>query len=99
MPTNHLDLARWKPDFVDVSFYKMFGFPTGVGALLVRKEKLPLFHRAAFFGGTVEFVGVGMQTHVLKEDHAGFEDGTVDYLGIPGVEIGLRFINEVVALQ
>ena len=42
VPTNALDLSQWKPDFVDISFYKMFGLPTGVGALLVRKEKLPL---------------------------------------------------------
>jgi molybdenum cofactor sulfurtransferase len=26
-----VDLQRWKPDFVTLSFYKMFGFPTGLG--------------------------------------------------------------------
>ena len=36
VPTNRLDLGRWKPDFVVLSFYKMFGYPTGVGALLAR---------------------------------------------------------------
>ena len=30
-PTNRLDLGRWGPDFVSLSFYKMFGFPTGIG--------------------------------------------------------------------
>ena len=55
VPTNALDLGLWRPDFVDVSFYKMFGLPTGVGALLVRKEKLPLLRRKAFFGGNVEY--------------------------------------------
>ena len=33
-PTNRLDLAAWHPDFVPLSFYKMFGYPTGVGALI-----------------------------------------------------------------
>lgn len=33
VPTNRLDLARFNPDFVALSFYKMFGYPTGVGAL------------------------------------------------------------------
>ena len=34
--TNRLDLSAVTPDFVTVSFYKMFGYPTGVGCLLVR---------------------------------------------------------------
>jgi molybdenum cofactor sulfurtransferase len=29
--TSHLDLSIHKPDFVTLSFYKMFGFPTGLG--------------------------------------------------------------------
>jgi len=37
VPTNRLDLSRWHPDFVPLSFYKMFGYPTGVGCLLARK--------------------------------------------------------------
>ena len=34
---NSLDIATCRPDFVAVSFYKMFGFPTSLGALLVHK--------------------------------------------------------------
>lgn len=30
VPTNRLDLSKYKPDFVTMSFYKMFGFPTGL---------------------------------------------------------------------
>jgi molybdenum cofactor sulfurtransferase len=40
VPTNPLNLTEVSPDFVVVSFYKMFGYPTGVGALLVRKTAL-----------------------------------------------------------
>lgn len=29
--TNLLDLSKFKPDFVTISFYKMFGYPTGLG--------------------------------------------------------------------
>lgn len=29
--TSHLDLSRCSPDFIPISFYKMFGFPTGLG--------------------------------------------------------------------
>ena len=38
-PTNRLDLSRWHPDFVDISFYKIFGYPTGTGCLLARKSR------------------------------------------------------------
>lgn len=40
VPSNRLDLSRWHPDFVPISFYKMFGYPTGVGCLLARKAAL-----------------------------------------------------------
>ena len=40
VPTNRLDLGRWHPDFVALSVYKMFGWPTGVGCLLARREAL-----------------------------------------------------------
>ena len=38
VPTSRLDLSVWKPDFVPISFYKMFGYPTGIGALLARRD-------------------------------------------------------------
>src|SRR5512146_1305184 len=37
-PTSRLDLGRYHPDFVPISFYKIFGYPTGVGALIARRE-------------------------------------------------------------
>lgn len=37
VPTNRLNLAAVRADFVSVSFYKMFGYPTGVSALLIRR--------------------------------------------------------------
>ena len=94
-PTNRLDLRAVTPDFVTVSFYKMFGYPTGVGCLLVRKEMLPRLRRPWFAGGTVNFVTVQGRMHVRSPGEAGFEDGTLDYLGIPAVEIGLRHLGRV----
>jgi molybdenum cofactor sulfurtransferase len=44
-PTNRLDLSLWKPDFVPLSFYKIFGYPTGVGVLLARRQVLTKLHR------------------------------------------------------
>jgi len=95
VPTNRLDLREVQPDFVSVSFYKMFGYPTGVGCLLARKSALAQLRRPWFGGGTVNFATVQGAMHVLSPGEAGFEDGTLNYLGIPAVEIGLRHLAQV----
>jgi selenocysteine lyase/cysteine desulfurase len=95
VPTNRLDLQRVSPEFVCVSFYKMFGYPTGVGCLLVRKSVLPKLRRPWFAGGTVNFATVGGVRHLLAPGEAGFEDGTLNFLSIAAVEIGLRHLASV----
>jgi selenocysteine lyase/cysteine desulfurase len=95
VPTNRLDLSRVKPDFVSLSFYKMFGYPTGVGALLMHKSMVEKLDRPWFAGGTVNFVTVQGKKHYLSANEAGFEDGTVNYLNIPAVEIGLQHLEEI----
>ncbi len=95
VPTNRLDLQRVNPDFVSVSFYKMFGYPTGVGCLLVRKSALARLRRPWFAGGTVNFATVGGRRHLLSPGEAGFEDGTLNFLSIAAVEIGLRHLERI----
>jgi len=94
-PTNRLDLGRVKPDFVPLSFYKMFGYPTGIGALILRKEKLGILHRPWFAGGTITVVSVQGDKFYMADGHTAFEDGTPDYLNIPAVEIGLKHIESI----
>ncbi len=95
VPTNKLDLSEIAPDFVVLSFYKIFGYPTGLGALIARREALGKLQRPWFAGGTITVASVQASTHYMAEGHAAFEDGTVDYLNIPAVEIGLRHIADV----
>lgn len=95
VPTNRLDLAAVQPDFVCISFYKMFGYPTGVGALLIRRAAVRKLQRPWFAGGTVNFASVQGQAHVLIPDEGGFEDGTLNYLSVPAVEIGLRHLQSI----
>ena len=95
VPTNRLDLHTVSPEFVCVSFYKMFGYPTGVGCLLVRNSALGTLRRPWFAGGTVNFATVGGTRHLLAPGEAGFEDGTLNYLSIAAVEIGLRHLASV----
>jgi len=95
VPTSSLDLKTVHPDFVTISFYKMFGYPTGIGALLIRKSVFAKLRRPWFAGGTVNFASVQGQAHVLSPNEAAFEDGTLNYLSIPAVEIGLRYLQAI----
>ncbi|MCG6955110.1 MAG: aminotransferase class V-fold PLP-dependent enzyme [Gemmatimonadetes bacterium] len=94
-PTNRLDLGSVDADFVCLSFYKMFGYPTGVGALIARREALARLQRPWFAGGTVDFVSVEHRVHQLRNDASAFEDGTPDFLGIAAVPVGLDFLRSV----
>ncbi len=95
VPTNRLDLSRWHPDYVVLSFYKMFGYPTGVGALLARRPALRKLHRPWFAGGTISWASVLADSHTLSPGSEGFEDGTLNYTSLPAVEIGLDFLDSV----
>jgi len=95
VPTNRLDLKQVSPDFVTISFYKMFGYPTGVGCLLIRNEILPLLKRPWFAGGTVNFATVKGRQHILAPREAAFEDGTLNFLSIPAVEMGLDRLDRI----
>lgn len=95
VPTSSLDLDAVHPDFTCVSFYKMLGFPTGVGALIARKEALARLRRPWFAGGTVEYVSVQGRTHRLRLGAEAFEDGTLNFLGIIAIPPGLAFLRDV----
>jgi molybdenum cofactor sulfurtransferase len=94
-PTNRLDLSRWTPDFVVQSFYKIFGYPTGVGCLLARKTALAKLRRPWFSGGTITVASVQGDKYYLAEGPTAFEDGTIDFLSLPAVEIGLDHIQAI----
>jgi molybdenum cofactor sulfurtransferase len=95
VPTNRLDLGRWHPDFVALSFYKMFGYPTGVGALVARRPALAKLHRPWFAGGTINVASVQADRFVLAAGVAAFEDGTLDFANIPAMELGLDLLESV----
>ncbi|GHP01089.1 aminotransferase class V-fold PLP-dependent enzyme [Reticulibacter mediterranei] len=100
VPTNHLDLSVWHPDFVPLSFYKMFGYPTGIGCLLARKSALAKLRRPWFAGGTITLSSVLAADETgagfyLTPGEAGFEDGTINYLMLPAIEIGLRYLEAI----
>jgi selenocysteine lyase/cysteine desulfurase len=97
-----VDTAAYAPslrecpaDFAVLSFYKLFGYPTGVGALIARREALARLHRTWFAGGTVLYASVAADRHRLRPRHEGFEDGTPNFLGLAALDAGFALLDEV----
>jgi selenocysteine lyase/cysteine desulfurase len=95
VPTNRLDLGTVKPEFVTVSWYKVFGYPTGIGCLLARRGALARLRRPWFSGGTIWGVSVQGGWHRLVDDETAFEDGTLNFLAIPDVITGLTWVDDI----
>ena len=90
--THPLNLSECEADFVPVSFYKMFGYPGGLGALIARRDALAELRRPWFSGGTVDYVSVQHGSHQLRAGHEGFEDGTPDFLSALALPAGFGML-------
>jgi len=95
VPSNPLSLRAHAPEFVVLSFYKLFGYPTGVGALVVRNDALRRLRRPWFAGGTVDFAAVQNEMFQLKDDAEAFEDGTPDFLNIAALPAGFELLETI----
>jgi selenocysteine lyase/cysteine desulfurase len=94
IPSHAFSLRRCPADFVALSFYKLFGYPTGVGALVARRDALARLRRPWFAGGTVLYASVSADRHLLRARNEGFEDGTPNFLGIAALEAGFDLLGE-----
>jgi selenocysteine lyase/cysteine desulfurase len=92
VPTSSLSLTQVPADFVAISYYKMFGYPSGVGALLARRQALAALQRSYFAGGTVQIVSVQNDVVRARPGSGAFEDGTPNFLAMPAVCDGLRWL-------
>jgi selenocysteine lyase/cysteine desulfurase len=104
VPTGQLNLRKFYPDYVPLSFYKMFGYPTGVGALLLRKtaiyqaddsQRHNFLQKPWFAGGTIFAVSALGGWHINLRGYELFEEGTPNFLSIPAVTAGLEYLQKV----
>lgn len=94
--TSPLNLEATHPDFVTVSFYKMFGFPTGLGALIVRNASSHVMLKTYFGGGTVSVSLPTQPFHVARPTLSErFEDGTVAFLDIISLQHGFDTLQNL----
>lgn len=94
-PTSTLSLKDYQADFIAFSFYKMFGFPTGVGALCASRDALQLLKRPYSGGGTFDSIAWDAPWKVLKPAPAMYEDGTLPFLEIMAIDHGFSFIDSI----
>ncbi|XP_057197994.1 molybdenum cofactor sulfurase isoform X1 [Triplophysa rosa] len=91
-----LDLSKHPADFVPISFYKMFGFPTGLGALLVRNETAEILRKSYFGGGTAAAYLVNEKYFVPRPNVVSrFEDGTIAFLDIISLHHGFETLKKL----
>eukprot|EP01114_Cavostelium_apophysatum_P021663 TRINITY_DN7625_c0_g1_i3.p1 TRINITY_DN7625_c0_g1~~TRINITY_DN7625_c0_g1_i3.p1 ORF type:complete len:869 (+),score=141.41 TRINITY_DN7625_c0_g1_i3:95-2701(+) len=91
-----LNLSIHEVDFVAFSFYKMFGFPSGLGALLVRKGVESHLSKTYFGGGTVTASLSNQRYHRLREGISErFEDGTLPFLSVVSLTFGFRLFQQL----
>lgn len=95
VPSHALSLRECPADYVALSFYKLFGYPTGLGALVMRRDAMRKLRRPWFAGGTVRYASVAADTHRLHDGAEGFEDGTPDFLGLAALPAGFALLEEV----
>jgi molybdenum cofactor sulfurtransferase len=90
------DLSEYPADFVVLSFYKLFGYPTGLGALLVRNDAAKLLKKTYFSGGTVA-ASIADIDFVKRRERVEefFEDGSASFLSIAAIRHGFKLLKSL----
>ncbi|XP_054455993.1 molybdenum cofactor sulfurase [Anoplopoma fimbria] len=91
-----LNLQECPADFIPISFYKIFGFPTGLGALLVRNDAAGMLKKTYFGGGTAAAYLSGEDYYVQAANISDrFEDGTVSFLDVIALNHGFEALYRI----
>lgn len=100
VPSQPLDLSNIQPDYVVCSFYKMFGFPTGLGALIAKISATEILNKVFWGGGSVALATSKGNFHTLKCRPADrLEDGTVAFLDIISLKHGFGIIESLGGIE
>jgi selenocysteine lyase/cysteine desulfurase len=95
------DLSVHPVHFLCMSYYKVFGMPSGIGALIVRRDCLPML-RAPFLGGgalTSTLPATWPCSTEPRPDPAQFEAGTPNFQAIVQLPIGFHMWHSVALME
>ncbi|KAI8911686.1 pyridoxal phosphate-dependent transferase [Gorgonomyces haynaldii] len=92
--TSPMDLHKYPVDFMILSFYKLFGYPSGLGCLIV-KNNLKL--KSSYLGGgTVDAIAIEPLYLVHKPStSARLETGTLPFQEIVSLRFGFEYIESL----
>eukprot|EP00918_Siedleckia_nematoides_P076423 GHVU01167023.1.p1 GENE.GHVU01167023.1~~GHVU01167023.1.p1 ORF type:complete len:277 (+),score=52.50 GHVU01167023.1:25-855(+) len=96
VPMKYLDASLYPADFIAISFYKMMGYPSGLGALVLNNESSHTLKKKYFGGGSVVAAACESRWCKQKADTTHrFEDGTVSFLSIVSLKYGLQYLRDL----
>ncbi|CAD5234206.1 unnamed protein product [Bursaphelenchus xylophilus] len=98
--TSKLDVTNFDISFMAFSFYKMVGFPTGLGALLLKRGREHLLRQNYFGGGTVNYISLeGFEVDRKEEVSTRFEQGTIDFYAIAALNSGFDDLERLGGME
>ncbi|GFH55160.1 hypothetical protein CTEN210_11636 [Chaetoceros tenuissimus] len=98
--TSSINLKKLDPDFAVVSFYKIFGAPTGIGALFVKRSSKDVLlknggKRRYFGGGSVDIALPNLDYSIKRNTLDSLVQGTVNFRGITSLKHGLEEVQQL----
>jgi molybdenum cofactor sulfurtransferase len=103
--TSPINLCQLNPDFACISFYKMFGEPTGLGCLFVKRTAMPMLSsgdssRKYVGGGSVDVIVPGRDFTVRRsEPFVSLTHGTPHFRGIVALLSGFNELDRRGGMQ
>jgi len=100
--TDRISLKNLNPDFAALSFYKLFGDPTGVGALLVLRSVISVLfevddNRRQYQGGGSVDIMLPNRDYTIPKSRsirlASFKNGTSHFRGISNLVYGFDMLE------
>lgn len=76
-------------------YVQVFGYPTGLGALLIHKEAARHLRKVYFGGGSVDYCTAEDAWAVMSAPPAGLEDGTLGFLNIAALKHGFVMLDRL----
>lgn len=74
---------------------QIFGYPTGLGALLIHKAAAIHLRKVYWGGGSVDYATAEDAWAVLSAPPAGLEDGTLGFLNIASLKHGFAMLAKL----